>query len=105
MSNGLSAQTAHENFHVLTVIAEQNRQPDQDPHGIGRKQAGLEHSNGMAKQLGELADKIDQAIDDPLVPPHGNPRKDASDRGRAVDAEAVNDFGVEKSESGAEVLD
>src|SRR6516162_6359097 len=105
MSKGLSAQMAHQDFHVTTVIAEQNRQPDQDPHGIGRKQASLEHSNRMTEQLSEFADKVDQAIDDPLVPPHGNPGKDAGQRGRAVDAQAVDDSGVEKSERGAEVLD
>src|SRR6516164_4946840 len=105
MSKGLSAQMAHQDFHVTTVIAEQNRQPDQDPHGIGRKQASLKHSYRMTEQLSEFADKVDQAIDDPLVPPHENLGKDAGQRGRAVDAEAVDDSGVEKSERGAEVLD
>src|SRR6516162_3119463 len=105
MDNDLSAQIAHQNFHVMTVITEQNRQPNQDPHRIRREQARLEHADRVAEQLGKLADQVDQAVDDPLVPPHGNPGKDTSERGSAVDAETVNDFGVEKSERGAEVLD
>src|SRR5215469_10726995 len=105
MDNDLSAQIAHQNFHVMTVITEQNRQSDQDPHSIGREQTRLEHANRVAEQLGKLANQVDQAVDDPLVPPHGNPGQDARERGSAVDAETVNDFGVEKSERGAEVLD
>src|SRR6201987_3549618 len=59
----------------------------------------------MAEELDELADKVDKSVDNPLVPPHGNPGKQTSQPGGAVDSEAVNDFGVEKSQSGAEILD
>jgi len=85
MRIALPAQTAHDNLHVMAVVREQDDQPDQHENGITRKDACLEHADRVAERTREPACKVDEAIDNPLVPPHRNSGKDAREPSGTVD--------------------
>src|SRR5271169_586955 len=88
----------------MAVVREHDAEPDQDEQRVAREHSRLKHADRMAERTGELADEIDKNIDNPLVPPHGNPGKGAGQPARAVDTEAVDHFCVEQAEGGAQIL-
>src|SRR5208282_3822552 len=89
----------------MSVIEKQGNQPDQDHDRVTGKHPGLKHTDRMAEKTRELADEIHQAIDDPLIPPHGNAGKDAREPTGAVDTQAIDHLAVEEAERGAQILD
>src|SRR5690348_11276508 len=91
-------------MEVLSVIRKKNRQPQQNEQRVTGKCARLEEADGEAEELRQLGAEVEQPVDDPLVPPHGKRRAKAREPASAVYADAVDDYGVELAERGAEVL-
>jgi len=86
----------HKHLHLVAVNPKQNCQADENEDGVGREDAGLEHPHGHAEKFWKPPERVDQCVDDPLVPPHGKPGKDAREPAGAVDADAINDSCVEE---------
>src|SRR5690348_2628793 len=100
----LSARSAQHYMEVLFVIRQKNCQSHKNQQRITGKRARLQEADGKAEKLRQLGAEVQQAVDDPLVPPHGKRRAKARKPAGAVHADAVDDLGVELAERRAEVL-
>src|SRR5215470_12460390 len=100
----LSARPAQQCLEVLLVIRQKNHKPQQNPQRVSGKEAGLQIANERASDLRQSGAEIQQAVDDPFVPPHRQRRAKAREPAGAVYANAVDDFRVETAEERSEVL-
>src|SRR5690242_7171502 len=100
----LSARSAQHYMEVLFVIRQKNCQPHKNQQRVTGKGARLQEADRKAEKLRQLGTEIQQAIDNPLVPPHGKGRAEAGEPAGSIHADAVDDLGVELAERCAEVL-
>src|SRR5215469_11268243 len=101
VSTGSPAQHYME---VLFVIRQKNCQTHENQERVTGKRARLQEADGKAEELRQLGAEVQQAVNDPLVPPHGKLRSEAREPAGAVHADTVDNFGVDLAEKHSEVL-
>src|SRR5690242_9718252 len=100
----LSARSAQHYMEVLFVIRQKNCQPHKNQQRVTGKCARLQEADGKAEELRQLGAEVQQAVDNPLVPPHGERRAKTRKPAGAVHADAVNDFRVDLTEKHSQVF-
>src|SRR6266699_165245 len=93
-----------QNLHKMTVISKKDHKSDDNQHRVARKHSGLQQPDGIAEKLHQLGGEVQQAVDDPLIPPHGYFRNETGKPAGAVHAEPVDYLSVEAAEQSAEIL-
>ncbi len=97
--------SVHRQTNKVQVICQERNQPQRQSAARSRTlfQFGKIRV-GYAEHADESRGQIHQAIDDPLIPPHGNAGNHASEEADAVDARAIDDAAIEGAEREAEIL-
>src|SRR5262252_1127179 len=91
-------------MEVLFVIRQKNCQTHKNQQRVTGKCARLQKADGEAEELRQLGAEVQQAVNDPLVPPHGKLRRKAREPASAVHADSVDDFGIELAEQRANIF-